>query len=47
LAQMREKEYENQWEGRRLPDGTTKPVKKVAVTFGTEARNIVAWEVGA
>ena len=44
LAQIAEKEYANQWEGRKLPDGTTKPVKTVAVTFGTEARNIVAWE---
>jgi len=44
LAQIAEKEYANQWEGRKLPNGTTKPVKTVAVTFGTEARNIVAWE---
>ena len=47
LAQISEKEYENQWEGRSLPDGTSKPVRKVAVTFGTEQRNIVAWEVAA
>jgi hypothetical protein len=47
LTQMADKEYENQWEGRLLPDGTTKSVRKVAVTFGTAQRNIVAWEVGA
>jgi hypothetical protein len=47
LEQMKRKRYENQWEGRTLPDGTAKSVRKVAVTFGTEQRNIVAWEVGA
>jgi hypothetical protein len=44
LAQMAEKEYENQWEGRLLPDGSPKSVKMLAVTFGTQARNIVKWE---
>lgn len=46
LAQMAEKEYENQWEGRQLADGSVKPVRKVAVTFGTVQRNIVAWAEG-
>ena len=45
LRQIAEKEYENQWEGRPLPDGAVKPVHKVAVTFGTRERNIVGWEV--
>ncbi len=44
LAQMALKEYENQWEGRLLPDGSAKPVRKVAVTFETKERNILAWE---
>jgi hypothetical protein len=44
LEQMRRKRYENQWEGRLLPDGAVKPVQKVAVTFGTRERNIVGWE---
>ena len=47
LEQMRKKRYENQWEGRLLADGSEKPVRKVAVTFGTAERNIVAWEVTA
>jgi hypothetical protein len=45
LKQMKRKRYENQWEGRLLPDGTTKIVKRVAVTLGTAQRNIVGWEV--
>jgi len=45
LAQMAVKEYENQWEGRLLADGIEKPVRKVAVTFGTAERNIVKWEI--
>jgi hypothetical protein len=44
LTQIGEKEYENQWEGRLLPDGSEKPVRNVAVTFGTAQRNIVAWD---
>ena len=44
LRQISEKEYENQWEGRSLPDGSPKPVRTIAVTFGAEVRNIVAWE---
>lgn len=43
LSQMAAKEYENQWEGRLLADGSVKPVHKVAVTFGTAQRNIVGW----
>lgn len=45
LRRISEKEYENQWEGRLLPDGSPKPVRTVAVTFGAEERNIVAWDV--
>jgi len=45
LSQMARKRYENQWEGRKLPDGSIKAVRKVAVTFGTAERNIVAWEL--
>jgi hypothetical protein len=44
LEQIEAKEYAHQWEGRLLPDGSLKTVVKVAVVFGTEARNIVAWE---
>ena len=44
LEQMRRKRYETQREGRLLPDGSAKPIHKVAVTFGTQARNIVSWE---
>jgi hypothetical protein len=45
LAQVEVKEYAHQWEGRLLEDGSPKPVVKVAVVFGTEARNLVSWEM--
>jgi hypothetical protein len=45
LAQIEVKEYAHQWEGRLRVDGSPKPVKKVAVNFGTVDRNIVGWEV--
>jgi len=44
LRQIAEKEYETAWTERTLPDGNAKPVKSVAVTFGTRERNIVDWE---
>jgi Predicted AAA-ATPase/PD-(D/E)XK nuclease superfamily len=54
LEQTKHKRYENQWEGRPSTplreqpwDGTTKSVRMAAVTFGTSARNIVSWELGA
>ncbi|HOX50222.1 MAG TPA: AAA family ATPase [Fibrobacteria bacterium] len=43
LSQMGRKEYDSQWVGRTRSDGGPKPVRKVAVTFGTAARNIVGW----
>lgn len=44
LRQIATKEYDRVWEGRTRPDGTPKPVRWIAVTFGTKERNIVAWE---
>lgn len=43
LEQIASKEYDTQWEGRLRPDGTPKPVRSVAVTFGTAQRNIIDW----
>jgi hypothetical protein len=45
MAQIKTKQYSQAWEDRILPDGSIKPVKKVAVVFGTEQRNIVAWDI--
>jgi hypothetical protein len=45
LRQIAEKEYDRVWEGRTRPDGTPKPVRWIAVTFGAKERNIVAWAV--
>ncbi len=44
LRQIAEKEYDRVWEGRTRADGTPKPVRWIAVTFGAKERNIVAWE---
>lgn len=41
LEQIRHKEYARQWQGRG------KPVQTVGVTFGTEKRNLIAWDRGA
>lgn len=45
LRQIAEKEYATPRENRLRLDGSPKPVKTIAVTFGTSERNIVAWDV--
>ncbi|MBK9576781.1 MAG: AAA family ATPase [Fibrobacterota bacterium] len=45
LRQIARKRYATSWEGQLLSDGSPKPVRTVAVTFGAEVRNIVAWDV--
>lgn len=45
LCQIAEKEYATPRENRHRLDGSPKPVKTIAVTFGTSERNIVAWDV--